>query len=367
MKMSGLVAIIILTLGIAAFMLVPRGIEPSKKFIQGDDYGKPPVVTVKGTIDESLTCLVKEAEVVKLLRSRYRIKLEYSSAPSGQLRNSTNPQDFLWFAGSQEGEAYNLKHPGNPKTENLFSTPLVFYVWTDALDALVRNGTIQKVDGAYVLKDFNLFWKMLQDKKKWSELGLNSSNLTFTIESASPSFSLTGNAYAAYVAGQLAGNGIASDQSLSKSLSSLQAYFDSLGVLDKSDSFFFANFLAEGQGVSLVASGFERQLLSFANVQDEVTKAKIQQQLRVVYPQPTLVLHFQMMSFTPLGDTLIKALQDPDVARIAFQKCGLRTSNEELQKTLSGNALAGTPALISQTVEFPSLSVTDTVSSSIKN
>ena len=133
--------------------------------------GEP--VNLTGKIGGEKSGFIEDPEVAKLL-ARYRITLNAKKAGSVEMvRDATAGLNFLWPA-SQVNLEHFLEIGGQPaQTEEIFHSPLVFYSWDIITEALMTHGIVEKIGETYYVTDLAKLVGMVDQKKKWRDLGLN--------------------------------------------------------------------------------------------------------------------------------------------------------------------------------------------------
>ena len=172
---------------------------------------------------------------------------------------------------------------------------------------------------------------------------------------------LTGSARFLLFAGLLANvgsgsGGVATTSSLPHSLPTIKAFFSRLGYMESSSGDLFDQFVTQGEGENPIMVGYENQLTEYTLAHQEY-KATIQQQIRIMYPQPTVWSDHPMIALTDNGLRLLNALQtDPDLRRLAWESHGFRTGIQNDPNTLQ---VSGIPTTIQNVVPMPQPAVID--------
>src|SRR5262249_14509310 len=287
----------------------------------GGDRAAP--ASLKGYIGGEKTNLLKDPDVVKILQEKYGLTV--TSDRRGSLDMVEDPkaaqQDFLWPSSEVALAFYKESRKPLAAYEILLNSPIILYSWATVTDALIRQGVVQKIGGAYYVVDFPKLIKLVNEGTQWKDIGLPQLYGRINIYSTDPSLSNSGNMFAGLLANVLNSGQVVTDATLGHVLQTEKRFFDSQGFMEQSSDVIFRQFLNKGMGDKAIIVGYEAQLLEFS-VEQGQNLSQRKEQVRMLYPRPTVWSSHPLLAINENGKRLIVALQDPDIQRIAWTRHG---------------------------------------------
>lgn len=332
-------------------LLVVAGLIAAYQFIPKPDTR--PVQTVKGYMGGEKTGFLANPEIQRILRDRYRLQVD--ATPLGSLdmvRADTTNLDFLWPSNEVALELYKEQHGGTAKSDLIFNSPIVFYSWDVVTDALVQKGIVKPEGAIYYIDNMPQLAQDLVSDKPWSEMGLPQLFGNFSIISSDPTKSNSGNMFAGLFANMLLGGKVADTSTIEEVLPQVKGYYTSLGYLEPGSGDVFKRFLRAGVGDKPIIVGYESQLIEFS-IQNEANRDEILKRIRIIYPRPTVWSSHPLIILTPNGDALSKALQDPEIQKIAWEQHGFRSGLIGIQNDPKVLNIIGVPASITSVMPLP--------------
>lgn len=327
---------------------------------------KPTQSTLKGLIGGEKTGLLDDQEVQKIMTQKYGITLDYSKAGSIEMvQGDTTKYDFL-FPSSQVAVDIYKSLPNKPllKTETIFNSPIVLYSWDKVTDALIKEGIVKKSDSAYYIVNFPKLVNLVNQGKKWSDIGLPELYGKITITSTDPTKSNSGNQFAGLLANILNGD-VVDETTVQKVLPTVKQFFARIGYMESSSSDLFEEYLRTGMGAKPIIVGYENQIIEFAEDNKDVWP-QVKDRIRILYPVPTVWSAHTLMVLKPEAKPLITALSDKEIQRIAWEKHGFRTGLAGATNDPKKLKVAGIPQGINQVVPMPNPKVMETIINSLK-
>ena len=166
------------------------------------NVNKPEEITVSGYLGGEKEGLMQDEEVKKILKDKYGITVEYTKAGSIEMiEQDSSDKDYLFPSSQTALELFNqTKSDKLYKSEIVFNSPIVIYTWKPIAEALINNGIVEEKDNSYYIADTSALIKLVTDKKKWSDIGVNDLYGYVTIQSTDPNKSNSGNMFAGLVA-----------------------------------------------------------------------------------------------------------------------------------------------------------------------
>src|SRR5262249_42401447 len=132
----------------------------------------------------------------------------------------------------------------------------------------------------------------------------------------------------------------------------VKKFFDSQGFMEQSSDAIFRQFLNRGMGDKPLIVGYEAQLLEHS-VEHPEDLTKRTEQVRMLYPRPTVWSSHPLIAVSDAGKRLIPALQDPEIQKIAWQQHGFRSASGAMTGQQKF-AVGGIPATIDNVIPMPS-------------
>ncbi len=325
-----------------------------------------PPMNIKGLVGGEKYPFLENSEVKKILRKRYGVTLDYSKAGSiDMVLGKLDGLDFLWPSSQVALELFKLNQKEkNYKSEIIFNSPLVLYTWKIVAVALEKNGIVEKKGDTYYITRFKELINMVMEGKKWSEIGIGELYGRISIIPTDPTKSNSGNMFFGLVANMLIGD-VVDSTSLPKILPTLTRYYRKLGYLEHSSSDLFSQFLQTGVGAKPIIAAYENQIIEFS-IQNREIWPELRDTIIILYPVPTVWSAHPLIALNEKSKPLIKALQDDDLLRIAWEKHGFRTGMIGATNDPKVLQVAGIPASVEKVIPMPSAKVMDEIIKSLQ-
>ena len=354
-------------IGIIVFIILIAVIIGIKFF---NDYRN----TSNGQNDEGLTTVyvatgggkedfIADEDVVKIMREKYKLNVVYDSWSNGKLiKNALVREDgvtkydamfcsdqrfydyYKLSANKAEGEAdrYTVLQGGLT-----LNTPIVIYSWKGVVDVLQKENIVTEKDGVYYISDMNKLINYILSGKKWSDIGLNELYGNINIASTDPVTSSPGATYYGLLLSILSG-GQVTDENLTTNLQKLKEFYTKSGYMNNTPADLFERYLKTRMGGEPMIVDYEKSMIDFANSNpDGFTQVK--DQIRVLYPTPTIWNSHCIATFNEKGNAFYKAFEDADIQKIAWERYGFRTGITGGSYDVSKFGI-GVPQTISSTV-----------------
>ena len=227
------------------------------------------------------------------------------------------------------------------------NTPIVIYSWKGVVEALTKEGIVKETDGVYYISDMNKLINYILEGKKWSDIGLTNLYGTINIASTDPVSSSPGATYYGLLLSILS-NGQVTNENINDNLAKLKQFYIKSGYMNNTPADLFERYLKTGMGGEPMIVDYEKSMIDFANSSPEAF-AQVKDEIRVLYPTPTIWNSHCFAVFTDNGNKLYKALDDKEISQIAWEKYGFRTGVTGGTYDVS-NIGIGIPQTISSTV-----------------
>jgi hypothetical protein len=292
---------------------------------QGGDWGaqRPDPITVRGTIGSEKAGLLDDPDVKKILLNKYGITVDYRRTGSIVLATGdVAGQDFLWPGSQFARELYEQTHPP-ARSEVIFNSPIVMYAWNPVADGLVKQGTVEVVDGVRYL-DLPALITMIEAGKTWREVGVPQLTGRVLVATTDPTKSNSGNLFAGLLANTYNGGNVPDASTAQTMLPRLREFYGRLGYMEDSTGFLFNQFLVMGVGTYPLIVGYENQLVEYS-IEHEAQRDLLKREIVLLYPRPTVWSSHTLIAVTPAGGKLLDALKNPDIQQLAWSKHGFRS------------------------------------------
>ena len=241
-----------------------------------------------------------------------------------------------------EAERYNVK--GGSLTLN---TPIVIYSWGKIVDALKNEEIVTETDGVYYISDMNKLMNYILEGKKWSDIGLNELYGKINIASTDPVTSSPGATYYGLLLSTLS-EGLVTDENINENLPKLKQFYIKSGYMNNTPADLFERYLKTGMGGQPMIVDYEKSIIDFANSNKEGF-SQVKDDIRVLYPSPTIWNSHCYAYFTDKGKKLYDAFDDKEIQQIAWEKYGFRTGITGGSYDVSSIGI-GVPQTITSTV-----------------
>ena len=219
---------------------------------------------------------------------------------------------------NDEAERYSVKNGGL-----MLNTPIVIYSWAKVTDALIAENIVTEKDGVYYITDMNKLIDYILQEKKWSDIGLSELYGTVNVASTDPVTSSPGATYYGLLLSILS-NGDINDENINANLEKLKQYYNKSGYMNNTPADLFERYLKTGVGGEPIIVDYEKSLIEFAIANPDGYN-QVKDNMVVLYPKPTMWNTHCFAVFSENGKKLYKALQDPEIQKIAWEKYGYRT------------------------------------------
>jgi hypothetical protein len=359
---AGLAILLTVAIIVAAVKLWPdAGSDP------GPNPDSPDPITVHGIIGGKIAFLQDE-NVVALLKEKYGLTVEYKRVGSIEMINECQSGlDYCWPSSQTAGETIKSKL-GSAVVANeiIFNSPLVMYTWAPIADALVAEEIVEQSGDTFYIVDLPRFIAMINDGTPWSDIGLSQLYGPVRVLTSDPTQSNTGNSFAGLLANTL-NSGVVVDQTSVQAVApQLQDFFGRLGLLPDTTTLLFEQFLSLGIGACPVIAAYESNMIEYnlshpsQDVQDYV-----RQNVRTLYPKPTVWTLQPLLALTPGGHRLMTALRDPEIQRLGWEHHGFRTAVPGVINNIAALNATGVPQSIDSVIPMPGPAAMDIIIQSL--
>lgn len=329
---------------------------------------------------------LNDEDVKKILRKRYKINAVFDTWSNGKtitkplIRESVGLGSQNIINRMSSGEEFTILSVGVSKYDALFTsdqrfydyyklspnkeagesdrytvldggltlnTPIVIYSWKEVVDALINESIVTETDGVYYITDMNKLIDYILQGKKWSDIGLGSLYGNINIASTDPVSSSPGATYYGLLLSILSGGQVTSEN-IENNLPKLKDFYIKSGYMNNTPADLFERYLKTGMGGEPMIVDYEKSMIDFANSSPDAF-SRVKDDIRILYPTPTIWNSHCFTVFTDKGAKLYEALNDKEIGQIAWERYGFRTGVTGGTYDVSSIGL-GVPQTITSTV-----------------
>ena len=358
-QIIGIVVFIILVIGIVIASNIKTTMESEDE--NGIDLSslKTVFVATGGGKED----FIQDEEVVSIIRKEYGLNVVYDSWSNGKLivndlvrEDGVTPYDAMFCSDQRFYDYYKLpadlskgEVDRNTVTSGglILNTPIVIYSWAEITDALMANGIVEQIDGTYYITDMNRLLDMILNGASWNEIGVNLYG-KINIKSTDPVTSSPGATYYGLLLSIMCG-GEVNNESVDANLPKLKTYYEKAGYMNNTPADLFESYLKMGAGAYPMIVDYEKSLIEFANSNPDGFE-QVKDEIRVLYPTPTIWNSHCIASFDESGDEFYKVFDNKQISQIAWEKYGFRTGVTGGNYDVSSIGITGIPQTITSTL-----------------
>lgn len=266
--------------------------------------------------------------------------------------------DCLWPSNTTALEIFREKNQslydrGVAKHDVIFNTPIVLYSWTPVVDKLIaQNYITQDAAGNYVTDTITILRLIVDPPATWKDLGADFLNGSFRIVTTDPVRSNSGNMFYGLFLNMLNGGEVVTGTNVDTYLPILKTYYDQQGLLEESSGILFDRFITLGAGATPLMANYESLIIEYG-LQNQASLATIQDQVRIVYPQPTVWSAHPAIALSEEGKAFIEALKSESLQKLGWEQHGFRSAVPGILNDPSIFDLAGIPSQVNSVVNLP--------------
>lgn len=328
---------------------------------------------------------LQDEDIKKILEKKYKLNVVYDTWSNGKtitkplIRESVNLGNQDIIESMKHATDYEINSAGVSKYDALFTsdqrfydyyklapnkeigeadrytvleggltlnTPIVIYSWGEVVDALIKEKIVTETDGVYYITDMDKLITYILEGKKWKDIGLNLYG-QINIASTDPVTSSPGATYYGLLLSILSEAQV-TNENVDKNLPKLKDFYTKSGYMNNTPADLFERYLKTGMGGEPMIVDYEKSIIDFANKTPDAFN-QVKDDIRILYPTPTIWNSHCFAAFTENGQLLYTALNDPEIGQIAWEKYGFRTGVTGGTYDVS-NIGIGVPQTITSTV-----------------
>ena len=288
-----------------------------------------PLATVKLKVGgEKMGCL-KDPKVTKLLLDEYHLQLAPEKEGSVEMvQEPATGYDAIWPASEYCKQIFEdrARRSGQTdyKTADIFSSPLVVMSWPLITDALQRRHIVQDQAGTLFLSDMPALLKLIEARTRWKDVDTSLAMIygAVNVKSTDPSRSNSGSMFMGLIANLMNGGEPCPPDQIEKFLPRIKAISARMGLKESSSGDIFQHFMSQGVGAYPMMVVYENQFLEALALGQQ----GLVDQVRILYPQPTVWASHPFIALTANGRRLMEALQDERLQRMLWEQHGFRSA-----------------------------------------
>lgn len=304
---------------------------------------------------------LKDKNIKKILEKKYKLNVVYDTWSNGKtitqplIRESVGLGNQNIIESIKHATDYEINSAGVSKYDALFTsdqrfydyyklspnkelgeadrytvleggltlnTPIVIYSWGEVVDALIKEKIVTETDGVYYITDMDKLIKYILEDKTWEEIGVDVYG-KIRILSTDPVSSSPGTTYYGLLLSILS-DGQVTNENIDKELPKLKEFYVKSGYMNNTPADLFQSYLKTGMGANPMIVDYEKSIIDFANSSPDAFN-QVKDDIRILYPKPTVWNSHCFAAFTENGQKLYEALNDPEIGQIAWEKYGFRT------------------------------------------
>ncbi len=324
--------------GIVIFIFIIIVIIISTVFVRFKNKENSTLTTVYGAVGGGKENLLADEEIIKIMKDEYKLMVVNDNWSNGKLvkdkvvREDSSNYDFIFFSDQRFYDYYKLEadsSKGEAKREYVkdgsltLNTPIVIYSWKQVVDSLIKEEIVTKNDDVYYITDMPKLMNYILEKKKWSDIGLDSIYGYININSTDPVTSSPGATYYGLLLSILC-DGDVNDENIDESLEKLKTFYIKSGYMNNTPADLFESYLKTGMGSKPMIVDYEKSIIDFAN-ENPNGYAQVKDDIVLLYPVPTIWNSHCIASLTDNGNTYLEVFKNDKVQQIAWQRYGFRT------------------------------------------
>ena len=304
---------------------------------------------------------LQDEDIKKILEKKYKLNVVYDTWSNGKtitkplIRESVGLGDQKIVESIKHATDFEISSTGVSKYDALFTsdqrfydyyklapnkelgeadrytvleggltlnTPIVIYSWGEVVDALIKEKIVTETDGVYYITDMDKLITYILEGKKWKDIGLNLYG-QINIASTDPVTSSPGATYYGLLLSILSEAQV-TNENVDKNLPKLKEFYIKSGYMNNTPADLFERYLKTGMGGEPMIVDYEKSIIDFANSSPDAFN-QVKDDIRILYPTPTIWNSHCFAAFTENGKLLYSALNDPEIGQIAWEKYGFRT------------------------------------------
>ncbi len=321
--------------------------------------------TVKGLIASEREPFFTDAKVLAVLK-RNGIVLTLQKAGSREiaLRRDAKTFDFAFPSGITAAEKLK-RDTGAKQIYPVSYSPMAIASWRPLVPMLTAAGLVEERQGNFYLTDVKKLLAMMEAKQRWKDLPENKAfpvNKPVFISTTDVRKSNSAAMYLALMSYIANGAEVVQSEEQANTVSGrMTALFLRQGYQESTSAGPFEDYVAMGMGKAPLVMIYESQF-----VQMQTSRDKPNNDMILIYPEPTVFSKNAVVPFSPKGDKLAQLLTtNPELQQLAAEY-GMRTQQPEHFQSYVKKRGVSVPQTLINVIDPPSYEVMEKLISQIE-
>ncbi|MGE3797838.1 MAG: hypothetical protein AB7G88_08350, partial [Thermomicrobiales bacterium] len=194
----------------------------------------------------------------------------------------------------------------------------------------------------------------------WNDLGFQNRPSQVVVQPTDPNESTSGQMFAGLIGNTMNCLDVVDDSSVAAILPGIHEYFGRVGYMPPSSATLFNSYMAQGEGSYPLVSLLESQIIESLAENPEMVE-QVQDEIRILYPEPTVWLTNPMIALSDEGRTLVEAMLDPEIQAMGWPAMGFRPSVPGVRIDLSTVPISGLKEDITSVLNLPANPILDQI------
>ena len=265
---------------------------------------------------------ISDEKVVSIMQEEYGLNVVYDSWSNGKFITAPMVREFVGLGNTSVSKTdLSIKNDSCSKYDAMFCSDQRFYDYYKL--APKGEEADREKEGVYYITDMQKLIDYILQEKKWSDIGLSELYGTINVASTDPVTSSPGATYYGLLLSIMCESQV-NEASVNQNLPKLKEYYIKSGYMNNTPADLFERYLKTGMGGEPMIVDYEKSLVEFANSNPNGF-AQVKDQIRVLYPTPTIWNSHCIATFTENGDQFYQAFDNQEIQQIAWEKYGFRT------------------------------------------
>jgi hypothetical protein len=321
-------------------------------------------VSVRGLIGSEKLAFFQDPRVIeRFAENGFEVEVKKSGSREIATRHDLDNWDFAFPAGIPAAEKISREQQARKSFQVAF-TPMVVASWESIAKILEANGMVKMRDNIYYLIDMKRLLEAIEQGKRWTDLEQNDSyqaRKAILINSTDIRRSNSAAMYLALASYLFNGESVVENQSQGAALvERLANLFIRQGYTEHSSAVPFNDYLVMGIGKAPMVMAYEAQYLYAA------AQRQIRDNMRLLYPEPTLYTKHVLVALTETGERLGQVLTTDQGLQELMLAHGWRTNDTAgFERFVKKHGLQ-VPQTLVNVIESPSYEVIESIIQTIE-
>jgi hypothetical protein len=316
-------------------------------------------VSVRGLIGSEKLAFFQDPRVIEVFAENgLEVEVKKSGSREIATRHDLDHWDFAFPAGIPAAEKISRERQARKSFQVAF-TPMVVASWETIAKILEANGIVKMRDNIYYLIDMRRLLEIIEQGKRWTDLEQSENyqaRKSILINSTDIRRSNSAAMYLALASYLFNGETVVENKIQGEALvNRLANLFIRQGYTEHSSAVPFNDYLVMGIGKAPLVMTYEAQYL-YAAAQQQITD-----DMRLLYPEPTLYTKHVLVALTAAGERLGQVLITDKKLQALMIEHGWRNSDIAGFERFVNNHKLQVPKSLVNVIEPPSYEVIESL------